>query len=277
MAFQRYVGLSVNTKDGDTVKIDNLRIDFDVERTDAAENNRALITVYNLTKETSAAITEADGHILLTAGYLDEARGTIFTGDILRGRREYVGNDYVTVIEAYDGRSAVMGGLVSLSYAKGTDALTVAQDLLGAIGLAHKGTDKISGTYAHGYCFIGMAVDGLRNVLARHGLSFTVQDETIYIFEAGKETESTGLRLEEGDNLVSLPQPISDKTETGDIAEDAPNRWAFSAKLNPQLIPGASLSVEASTFKGDLIIKSTKSVGSNMEGDFHVDIVAEAA
>ena len=58
MAFQRYVGLSVTTKDGESVKIEDLRIDFDIERTCGKEANRAVIRVYNLTKETSAQVTE---------------------------------------------------------------------------------------------------------------------------------------------------------------------------------------------------------------------------
>ena len=185
MAFQRYVGLSVTTKDGESVKIEDLRIDFDIERTCGKEANRAVIRVYNLTKETSAQVTEADGHILLRAGYKDEAIGTIFTGDILCGNRTHEDNDYVTTIEAYDGRTAVMGGMVSLSYAPDTDALTVAQALLDAIGLAYKGTDLIpeGEKYPHGYCFIGMATDGLSELLARYGLFYTVQDETLYIYE----------------------------------------------------------------------------------------------
>lgn len=279
MAFQRYIELTVTTKDGESVKIDDLRVDFDIERTDSAESNRAVVRVYNLTKETSAQITEADGHILLRAGYKDETTGTIFTGDIVRGTREREGNDYVTMIEAYDGRTAVMGGVVSLSYAPDTDALTVAQALLDAIGLANKGTDLIpSGAkYAHGYCFIGMASDGLRELLARYSLCLTVQDETVYIYEKGKETESTLLQLEEGGDLLSLPQIVSDKTEKDDIAGEAANRWAFSAKLKAELVPGASVSVDSSTFRGEVVIRTAHGTGSNMDGDFRVDIEAEAA
>ena len=277
MAFQRYVCLSVETKDGDSINIDELKIDFDIEKTDCAEENRAVIRIYNLTSQTSAAVTEADGHVMLKAGYKDESTGTIFTGDILRGWREKSGNDYITTIEAYDGRTARKGGLVTLSYAKGTDALTVAQDLLEAIGLPYKGQDKISGTYAHGYCFIGMASDGLSELLARGGLVFTVQDETLYIAEPDSEIDSTGLTLEEGCDLISLPQILSDKTDTADVAKDAPNRWTFSARLNPQLVPGASVSVESSTLKGDFIIKTARSTGSNMDGDFRTDIEAVAA
>ncbi|MBO4507099.1 MAG: hypothetical protein J5747_00505 [Spirochaetaceae bacterium] len=279
MAFQRTVELSVTTKDGENKKIDNLRIDFEIERSDTAENNRAVVRIYNLTKETSAQVTEADGHILLRAGYKDESIGTIFSGDILRGCRIREGNDYITTIEAYDGRTAVMGGLVSLSYAPDTDALTIAQALLDAIGLANKGTDLISGgeKYPHGYCFVGLATDGLSELLSRFGLSFMVQDETVYIFEPGKETENSDLTLEDGGALLSLPQPVSDKTEIKDIDEESKNIWAFSAKLNPQLVPGALVSIDSSTFKGDVVIRSARCTGSNMDGDFRVDIEAEAA
>ena len=119
-------------------------------------------------------------------------------------------------------------------------------------------------------------MDGLEELLARCGLFFTVQDETVYIFERSKETESSELTLEEGGDLLALPQQLSDKTETADIDEDAANKWTFAAKLNPQLVPGASVSVDSSTFKGDLVIQKMWCTGSNMEGDFRVDIEAEA-
>lgn len=277
MAFQRHVELIVTTKDGDTIKKDDLRIDFEIELTDSREPNRAVVRVYNLTKETSAQMSEADGHILLRAGYKDETTGTIFTGDILRGTRSYEENDYITTLVAYDGRSAAMGGFVSLSYAPGTDATTVAQDLLSATGLAHKGSDLIpGGQYAHGWCFIGMAADGLRELLARFGLSYTVQDETLCIFEPGKESESTGLTLEEGGDLLTLPQPVSDKTDEGDINAESANRWAFGAKINPQLVPGASVKIDSTTFKGEVVIRTARLSGSNMDGDFRADIEAEA-
>lgn len=278
MAFQRYVELSVTTKDGENIKIDDLRIDFDIERTDGMGENRAVIRVYNLTKETSSQITEADCHILLRAGYKDESTGSVFTGDVLCGFRTREGNDYVTTIEAYDGRTALKGGLVSLSYAPDTDVFTVAQALLDAVGLAHKGSELIPDgeKYPHGYCFIGMAADGLAELLARYNLVYTVQDETVYIFEQGKKTENTELTLKEGGEILALPQPLSDKTECSDINSEVPSRWSFSAKLNPQLVPGASVNLETSTFKGEVVIQIARCAGSNMDGDFRVDIVAEA-
>jgi len=268
MAFQRFVELAITTKDGESVKINDLRIDFDIERACGAENNRCVVRVFNLTKETSAKITEAGGHILLKAGYKDEATGTIFAGDVLRGSRERVENDYITSLEAYDGRTAVMAGFVSLSYAKDTDALTIAQELLKAIGLAYTGTDLIpSGAkYAHGFCFCGLATEGLSFLLARYGLKFTIQDETLYIFEDGKETERTELSIEEGGDLLTLPQILN---------EGEKNLYAFQTKLNPELFCGALISVKSSTFKGEVVIKRVHCVGSNMDGDFSAEIEAE--
>jgi hypothetical protein len=46
--------------------------------------------------------------------------------------------------------------------------------------------------------------------------------------------------------------------------------------LFPQLIPGAACSVEASTFKGEVVIKKAHYTGSNWDGDFKIDIEAEA-
>lgn len=269
MAFQRFVELNVTTKDGESIKINDLRIDFDIERTDSAQNNRAVIRVFNLTKETSAKISETGGRVLLRAGYKDEAVGTIFTGDIERGGRERVENDYITTIEVYDGKTAVMGGFVSLSYAVDTSALTVVQALLKAIHLAYKGTDLVpdGAKYEHGFCFIGQATEGLSIVLARYALHYTIQDETLYIFQDGKEAEKSELTAEEGGDLLTLPQILNDGKA---------NWYAFSMKLNAQIFPCALMSITSSTFKGDVIIRSMQCIGSNMDGDFRADIEAEA-
>jgi len=143
MAFMRYVEVTVGPKNGSGFKIDGLKIAFRIEKADSSEPNTATIKIYNLSADTSSKVTVADNHIILRAGYKDETIGSIFFGTVSKGRRYREGNDFITEIQASDGRAAVMAGQVSVSFAKDTEAKTVAQNLIDAIGLPVKGLDNI--------------------------------------------------------------------------------------------------------------------------------------
>jgi hypothetical protein len=273
MAFMRKVEVVVGPKGGEGFKIDGLKIAFNIEKTDSPDPNKSKIQIYNLSADTSAKVTVAGNHITLKAGYEDETIAAIFFGDVLKGRRYRDGNDYCTELEVFDSRTAVFSGQVSVSFAKDTDAKTIVQAYLDAIGLPFKGQEHIPGEmYPHGYCFIGMAGDGLRDVLNRYGLMYTVQNEMLYIIKPGEAADKTGLKLTPKTGLLTTPQPVSDKTEDDDTATDAINRWKFSTMLFSELLPGAACKVESSTLNGEVIIKKAVYSGDNMTGDFKIDI-----
>lgn len=278
MAFLRYVEVTVGPKNGSGFKIDGLKISFRIEKTDSSEINNSTIKIYNLSQETSSKVTVADNHIQLRAGYRDETIAAIFFGTVFDGRRYKEGTDYVTELNVQDGRAAVMGGYISCSYAKDVAASTVVEDVLNAIGLPFKGQENIpSGeTYPSGFAHIGMATDALRKILNRFDLSYTIQNEMLYILKEGEAADKTGLRLTPETGLLTIPQPISDKTEEDDSEADAKNGWRFSTMLFPELIPGAACKVEASTFTGDLLIHKATYEGDNWDGSFKIDIEAEA-
>lgn len=277
MAFIRQVEVVIGPKGGEGIKINGLKIAFEIEKTDKPESNTAKITIHNCSKDTHDKISVAGNHCTLKAGYADEPIGAILFGDVVKGTRKKSGTDYLTEIEVKDGRVAVHAGQVSISYAKDTDALTVAQDLIDAIGLPSKGTELIpsDGKYTGGFSDIGQAADILRKVLNKYELHYTIQNEMIYILKEGEAAESTGLRLTPETGLLTTPQPVSDKTEETDTTKEAANKWAFRTMLFPQLIPGAACKVESSSITSEMKITKAKFVGDNWLSDFAIDIEAE--
>jgi len=277
MAFLRQVEVTIGPKGGEGVKINGLKIAFEIEKTDKPEANTGKISIYNLSKETHDKICVAGNHCTLKAGYLDETITAIMFGDVVKGLRKKSGPDYITEIEIKDGRVSVMGGLVSVSYAVDTDALTIVQDLIDAIGLPSKGTDLIpsDATYHGAFSDIGLASDILRKVLNKFDLRYTVQNEMIYILKDGEASESTGLRLSTETGLLTIPQPVSDKTEETNVEADAANKWQFKTMLFPQLIPGAACKVESSAITTEMKIMTAKFTGDNWTSDFIIDIEAE--
>ena len=279
MAWMRHVEVAVGPKDGEGFKIDALKIEFTIEKTDEVESNTSKIRIFNLSKETSDRVCVAGNHITLKAGYTDETVAAIFFGDVVKGERLKDGTEYITELEVYDGRTALMEGFVSVSYAKDTEAKTVVQAFLDSIGLPFKGLDLVPNgeSYSHGYAFIGMAGDGLRDVLNKFDLAYTIQNGMLYIIKPGEAADRTGLKLTPETGLLTIPQKIVDKTADDDNAAEASNCWKFSAMLFPELIPGAACKVESSTLNGEVIIRKSVMTGDNWDGDFKVDIEAEVA
>jgi hypothetical protein len=279
MAFMRQVEVTIGPKEGEGIKINGLKIAFEIEKTDKPETNTAKISIYNLGKDTHNKICVAENHCTLKAGYADEAIAAILFGDVVKGTRKKSGTDYVTEIEVKDGRVAIMAGQVSVSYAKDTDALTIVQDMIDAIGLPSKGTELIPSDkkYPGAFAGMGQAADILRNVLNKCncGLWYTIQNEMIYILKEGEASESTGLRLTTETGLLTIPQPVSDKTEETDTTKEAANKWAFRTMLFPQLIPGAACKVESSAITTEMKITKSKFTGDNWLSDFAIDIEAE--
>jgi hypothetical protein len=280
MAFLRHVEITVGPKEGEGFKIDGLKIAFSIEKTDSPEPNKSKVQIYNLSSETSSKVTIAGNHITLKAGYEDETIAAILFGDVLSGVRKRSENDFVTELEVFDSRAAVMASQVSISYAKDTEASTIVQALLDAIGKPYKGADLVpSGeTYPHGYTYLGMATDGLREVLngLDTPLTYTIQNEMLYILKPGEAADDTGLKLSFKTGLLTNPQPVSDKTGDDDEETEATNRWKFSTMLFPELNPGAACKVESDTLNGDVVVKKSIFYGDNWDGDFRIDIEAEA-
>ena len=277
MAFMRQVEVIIGPKGGEGVKINGLKIAFTIEKTDKPESNTAKVEIYNLSKETHDKICVAGNHCTLKAGYADETITAILFGDVVKGTRKKSGPDYITEIEVKDGRVSVMAGQVSVSYAKDTDALTIVQDLIDAIGLPSKGTELIpsDSKYSGAFSDIGQAADILRKVLNKYELRYTIQNEMIYILKDGEAAESTGLRLTSETGLLTIPQSVSDKTAETDTTKDAVNKWEFRTMLFPQLIPGAACKVESSSITTEMKVTKAKFQGDNWLSDFCIDIEAE--
>ena len=277
MAFMRQVEVIIGPKGGEGVKINGLKISFDIEKTDKPETNSARIEIFNLSKETHDKICVAGNHCTLKAGYLDEAIAAILFGDVVKGIRKKADTDYITEIEVKDGRVSVMAGQVSVSYARDTDALTIVQDMIDALGLPSKGTELIpaDAKYPGAFAGIGQAADILREVLNKYELRYTIQNEMVYILKDDEASESTGLRLSPETGLLTMPQPVSDKTQETDTTAEAPNKWEFRTMLFPQLIPGAACKVESSNITTEMKVTRAKFRGDNWISDFSIDIEAE--
>lgn len=276
MAFGKKIELLVGKKNNENLKISSLKIEFQVTKTSSTgdKTNNAVIKVYNVSKDTETRLCTAGNHVILKAGYSDELVSTILLGDIVKSEKKRTNTGNVIEIKVSDGREQIMKGNVSVSYAKDTNVSTVVQSFTDVLGFPVKGTENISASekFIHGFSYIGMASEGLNQVLNRIGLTFVIQNEMLYIKKPEQSVQNLGLKLTKDTGLLTIPQIISDKTNSSKIEQKNVNMWQFKTLLFPQLVPNAVCQIQSSTLNGQIIIEKAIFKGNNFDGDFIVEI-----
>ncbi len=116
-----------------TINLNELDCEFDIPFDDNTEADEAEIIVYNLSDLTIQNIKKGNP-ITVTAGYGNDT-GVIFSGIISKPRSYYTGEDRVTEIHAIDKPELEERDLKSISYAGGTPASRILQDLVGMTGM----------------------------------------------------------------------------------------------------------------------------------------------
>ncbi len=275
MAFGRIVEVQVD--DGkETTIIEELKIEFSTTKTDDPESNTGTVTIYNTNESTTKKLCTAGNKVVLKAGYEDEIISPVIFGDIIKGSGKRDGVDYVVELEVADSRTTVMENIVSVSYTEDISASTVLKGFTDTLGLPVKGAEKIPSDekYSHGFAFIGMAVDGIREVLNRFELTYTIQNEMLYIRKPNESIDDSGLSLDKTCGLLTTPYLVSDATNSEDVGTEIKAEWTFNTLLFPQLMPGTVCSIDSDTLRGQVIIKEAVFTGDNRDGDFIVEIKA---
>lgn len=269
MSFGRVVELTVQEIQDQGVDLSQLRIKFDLLKTSQVEPNEAEITVYNLTKATYDKISKVDNLVILKAGYEDEGGAkTVFIGNITNGQYIREGVETRMVLTCFDGHKDFRTIPVSLSYKKGTAVTTILNDILSRIPIAvARQTIIPPSTYSSGYSFIGRAFDALTEVLNRVGLTYSIQNNEIYILQHSETVDPRATKVTPQSGLIETP--VSLTTTNGNNTEPIDKkRFAARTLLNPSLLPNSLVDITSKTANGFFKVQTIRQIGDSWEGDF---------
>jgi len=106
-------------KDGEGIKIEGLRIKFEIVKTIEATPNRAVISVYNMNHSSESKIHNEYDEVVLNAGYADNHQ-MIFRGNIQYVFQHRDRADTIIEIEAADGDKDYRQAVMNETLAAGT-------------------------------------------------------------------------------------------------------------------------------------------------------------
>lgn len=193
------------------VKIEGLRVSFDIEKTLGQPANNAKVMIYNLNESNKSILkTKENLSLALEVGYGDNV-DLLFTGDIVRSTTQRNGADFISTIEIEDGDEGLRKATLDKSYVAGTNEKTIIQDALQSM----KDTGQvIIGTIAtlkdniaqNGFSASGLASDIVNGLAKKQDHDFSIQDNETQILKADEDTGEEAIVLTPSTGLIGSPR-----------------------------------------------------------------------
>jgi hypothetical protein len=253
-----------HSKGGTALSIEGLRVQFTVAKALTKNPNSAEISVFNLAKKSRAAIHEQGLGVLLQAGYEDN-QAVIFSGLTREIDFTTQGPDIITKIRSGDATSQ-LNTPVSQSFKPGTTMADVAKTLIGSMG-AQEGNlpdfaSEMSEQYVSGASLHGAGGRNLQWVLAKAGLTYSIQDGRVQVLKPDGSTKQEAYKLSADTGLLGSPEH-GVKPKKG-----KPRLLKVKSLLLPQLMPGRRIVMDSKEIKGTFVVQKLTHRGDTHEGDW---------
>ena len=190
---------------------EGFEIHFNIPFSTSEDPDVSEISIYNLAKESIAAI-EAKAYVVLNVGYKGDI-GNILTGKVEQVSSSWEGVDKITTLKVSDGGFEWRGSRIQKTYAKGSKASYIMQDLSGLLGLeVVEISPKKDITYQLGRTVSGDVEKALKQLAKDTESKMYIDKGKLYIRDEDKGTE-TGFLLNSDHGLVGSPEKVEEENE----------------------------------------------------------------
>lgn len=235
-----------------SLDLSQLRITFEIKRTQTETPNQAQIKVYNLSDDTANLLIAEGQRITLEAGYKDNF-GVIFDGQctqIKKGREN--GTETYVEINASDGDNAYNFAFVNTTLAAGSsqqDHINVVQK---SMGIGHTQKDVTSKKLPRGKVMFGEAKHIMRKSAHANNQDWSIQHGQLQIIAKDNTLQGQSIVLNSKSGMVGGAEQSSDGI-------------AVRALLNPMLKIGALVIIDEKDIKLAKIKAQKKSKSSKKD------------
>jgi hypothetical protein len=231
--WKRVLEVTVSGKAG-TLKVDKLKIDFNVTKTIGSKTNSATIAIWNLTKSHRRQLGEELDKIELKAGYEGGTLSTIFKGTIEDVEHTKDTADVKSEMTCGDGNEGVQKGAVSKTFPAGTKPKAIVEylqsEMPGTTKGEMQGIDELP-AYKRPVSLYGWAARELDKLGREHGFYWSIQNGEIQAVKNDKVLSGTTVVSKES-GMIGIPT-VTDKGVK------------IKALLNPNIAPGRTIDVRS--------------------------------
>lgn len=170
----------VITSGGDSNLRNDMRIACSIGKSQMQLYQQSTVELYNLSRDTRAAIQKAPTSIVVEAGWENTTLTTLYKGNVTSFSSARSGPDIVTRLNFMSGAGSLAKTTVSKTWAAGTSVVTVLKDLaakLSDIQVDESKLKDIKGTIGvKGWSYAGVVQTGITKLAQEYGFSWNIDD-----------------------------------------------------------------------------------------------------
>ncbi len=266
------------------IEIENLRVQFEIEKSLDKEPNKCTVTVTNASPSTRVDLQAKPLIVLVQAGYDGELR-YLFKGDLRYGFSHQDGTEWLTEMQLADGDRAYRYAQISKSYRKGMTVVSALRDCAKSMGLAIDTNTAISpelqAEFASGRSLWGDTRDELTRLLAPYGYQWSIQNGRLTILKDGQTTPGQAIVVAEHTGMIGSPEfSVPEQAAASSSGKPRKNNYPklqIRMLLYPELTPGMTINVQANAINGMFRVERVKHTGDTADdGEWETAIEAKA-
>lgn len=228
------------------IEISDLDIDFDIIKNNKQENNKAILTVWNLS-DTNYYNLCSNRQIEFYAGYEDLILA--FKGEIENITKKELIPDKAVIIEVLDGKYKYVK--MNKNYRSTTSSTQIIKDCISAMGLGiSKMSEKLPEKSYTNYKAVGYPHVILQNITKPLGIICSIQNNMMQVISPDEKPDTENLQVLDGTNSMS-----PSKSADGSIEIDS--------KFMPALNPNDYVDCQFTGFSGINRVEAIHSFGNN--------------
>lgn len=262
MQFNRVAVLDVGRPGEQGVRIEGLRMAFEISKSDKPTANTAQVSIWNLSDTTRSKLESLENQIILWAGYSEDVIKVLTVADIGSYNTTYEENgDKVTTLICADGGRALRDTRISLSYESGVAASDIVNDISNALGLDSVDIlADLTGSYRRGYSFTGLAKDSLNELASRFDFDWSIQNAELKILPRREADTRDVVVLSPQSGLIGSPKSADDNKTNSSINLQQPG-LIVECQLQPRIYPGSVIELQSREHNGVYRVETVTHTG----------------
>ncbi len=255
------------------IRVENLRIKFDIKKSVFSNQNYCRVDITNLSQPTRNKITSDPSSLVkVRAGYVQNGGlVNIGQGNISNVIHLLQNPDIVTTIYSKDGFNAISDNNISLSFKDGTTLNSVIDSIAKNLKLPVKYAEyNKAAIFKNGYSYLGSIPNALDQLGDQFDFNWSIQNDQLMIIPRGGSNKMNSVRLSAETGLIESPELII-KTKNLDLMNK--NEYRVTALLQPQLEAGDLIDIQSKVLTGTFIVKELIHIGDTRGNEWFTKII----
>lgn len=251
-------------------QIDELRISFNITTTQTSNPSHSEIQIYNLSESSRAKFNKDNLKVQLLAGYIeDTGLQLLYSGDVILVNHSWSPPDMITKLQCADGAIALRDTMVSLSYAPGSNANTIVNDVSSKLKMPVNVHDNTlaNTTFPNGFSFVGTAKTAMDKATSASMCTWNIQKSAVHVVKQNSHTSDPAILLTPETGLIGKPEKL-DNAGFSALSTKKTLGHKLTCLLQPKLITGGRVKVESEELNGVFIIQSVEHKGDTRGQDW---------